>query len=231
MLARQPQPGSSGYSVQSEKSRDERGRATFQIDAKFVDCTVAAKIVLIKATERPQEGAQARPQPFEGVGMHLPDAVAVIIPRPFIAAVTNGGLRTKDRRIAVRLIGEQDSARPRAAMDGATQGFGFGIGFDPHTNLAGGASHHPNNRRTVIGIATASAALVSSTARWVSRVTRRPAFFPPHSETFRHFRFAYPARRLWAATVQPALAARGARLAAPRSQRPIPVIARRLARL
>src|SRR5437868_502071 len=100
--------GSSRKSVQSDKRRDERDRDTFEIDGKFVDGDIAAKIVLMNATERTQESAQARPQAFEGVGMNFSDAIAVIIACPLLAAVTNGGMCTKDRCIAVRLVSVQD---------------------------------------------------------------------------------------------------------------------------
>src|SRR5437773_11282306 len=140
----------------------------------------------MNATERSQESAQARPQAFEGVSMNFSDAIAVIIARPLLAAVTNGSVRTKDRHIAVRLVGVEDSARPGAAMDVPTQGFAVGIGFDSHPHVSGVAPHHADNRRTVIGIGASSTTLVGSTARWVSRVKVRLAFFPPRSETFRH---------------------------------------------
>ena len=58
-------------------------------------------------------------------------------------------------------------------MDVSTQGFGFGIGFDPYPHLSGVAPHHADNRRTVIGIGASSTTLVGSTARWVSRVKVR----------------------------------------------------------
>jgi hypothetical protein len=55
-------------------------------------------------------------------------------------------------------------------MDVSTQGVGLGIGFDPYADASGVAAHHPDNRRTVIGIGAAPTTLVRSAARWVSRV-------------------------------------------------------------
>src|SRR5262245_33284563 len=107
----------------------------FQIDTKLVDGDVAAKIVLMNATERSQERTQASPQAFEGVGMDFPDAIAVIIASPFLTTVTHGSVRTKNRRIAIRLVGVEDSTGSGAAMNLSTQRCGFGIGFDPYPNL------------------------------------------------------------------------------------------------
>lgn len=142
--------------------------------------------------------------------MNFAKTVAVIIARPFLAAVTHGGVRTKDRWIAVRFIGIDDATRPGAAMDVSTQGLGRGIGFDPHPDVSGVAPHPADNRRTVLGVGAAPTALVRSAARRVSRVTLGCSFSPPRFGTFRHCLLPYPARRRSVAVVWPALGARGA---------------------
>jgi hypothetical protein len=58
--------------VQRNGSGNESDGDAFQIDAEFLDGNIAAQIVLMNAAERSQEGAQARPQAFEGVGMDFP---------------------------------------------------------------------------------------------------------------------------------------------------------------
>jgi hypothetical protein len=95
--------------------------------------------------------------------------------------VTHSRVRALDRRIALRLIGVDDGSWSGAVMDVSTQGFGFGIGFDLYSDLSGVAAHHADNGRTVIGIGAAPRALVGLATGWVSRITMRPALFPPRS--------------------------------------------------
>ncbi len=72
----QSDQGSSRESVQGNQCGNESDGDPLEIDAEFVDGNIATKVVLMNTTKRAQEGAQARPQAFEGVGMNFPDAIA-----------------------------------------------------------------------------------------------------------------------------------------------------------
>ena len=81
----------------SDKPSNKRGTDAFEIDFMFAHGQIAVQIFLVDAPKRAQKIARGRPQAFNGVGMHLTDAIAIIIARPFFLAVTHGVVDTMMR--------------------------------------------------------------------------------------------------------------------------------------
>jgi hypothetical protein len=63
------------------------------------------------------EGAQGGPEPgtspFTGVAVPLTPAIVIIIPRPFVHAVTDGGMKQMAAPIALPLVSVKMSAASR----------------------------------------------------------------------------------------------------------------------
>ena len=79
----------------SDKPSDELGADAFEIDLMFAHGQIVVQILLVDSTKRAQKIACGGPQAFDGVGMDLADAIAVVIARPFFLAVTH---RVVERR-------------------------------------------------------------------------------------------------------------------------------------
>src|SRR5581483_11806252 len=56
------------------------------------DADVLIQEPLADPAEGPQEVPQPRPQPLRGVGMDLPHAIAVVVPRPLVRRVADRGV-------------------------------------------------------------------------------------------------------------------------------------------
>ena len=88
----------------SDKSSDKRGTDAFEIDLMFAHGQIVVQILLVDSAKRAQKIAGGRPQAFDGVGMDLADAIAVVIARPFFLAVTHGVVGTLDAVVALPFI-------------------------------------------------------------------------------------------------------------------------------
>src|SRR5215510_15903174 len=71
------------------------------------------QVLLMHPTEVTQVGPQPGTSPFRGVTVHLTPAVAVIIPRPFVHAVTDGAMVRMAAPIALPLVGVELGAAGR----------------------------------------------------------------------------------------------------------------------
>jgi hypothetical protein len=56
------------------------------------------------ATEGPQEGAQARACPFAGIAVHFPYAIPIVIARPLVLRMIDGGMREIQPMVAALLV-------------------------------------------------------------------------------------------------------------------------------
>jgi len=59
------------------------------IDREFVNSDITGQVFLMNTSKRTQEITQAGPAAFIGIDMHFPNTIAIVIPGPFIMAVTN----------------------------------------------------------------------------------------------------------------------------------------------
>ena len=63
------------------------------------------QVLLMHPTEGAQVGPEPGTGPFTGVAVHLTPAIVIIIPRPFVHAVTDGAMARMAAPIALPLIG------------------------------------------------------------------------------------------------------------------------------
>ncbi len=75
--------------MQRDASRYEGWGDALQIEAELAHGNVAAQVTLMPTGKRSQEIADRSPETFKGIGMHFANAIAVIIARPFLLAVTD----------------------------------------------------------------------------------------------------------------------------------------------
>lgn len=75
------------------------------IDRKFVNGDITGQVFLMNAPERTQEITQAGPTALIGIDMHFPNPVAIVIPGPFVLAVTNRVAHPLEFVVTIVLIG------------------------------------------------------------------------------------------------------------------------------
>ena len=141
----------------------------------------------MNTTERAQEVAHGSPHTLDGVDMHFPDAITVVIACPFTRAVTDGSPRANDMIVATPFIGIDLRPGCRKLMDMSAQGFLVSMVYDAQAHFTALASDSSHNRRSVIVISPVSSAFVSPSARWIIGIGVSFAFFPPRSETVHPF--------------------------------------------
>ena len=75
------------------------------VDTKFVNSDIATEEMLTHTAKQAEEGSQSRPQPFNGVGVNLTHAIAIIITRPLLDAMRHRRSRTLDHVVTVVFVG------------------------------------------------------------------------------------------------------------------------------
>ena len=83
----------------------------------FTHGQIAVQICFVDAPKRAQEITCARPQAFNSVGMDLPDAIAILIPGPFLLAVTHRVVIPLDAVVALPFISVTSSVSLGGPMD------------------------------------------------------------------------------------------------------------------
>src|SRR5262245_12104230 len=84
---------------------NEPGCDALAIEHGCVRRDIEMQVLLMHPTEGTQVGPQLGTSPFTGVTVHLTPAIAVIIPRPFVHAVTDGAMVRMAAPIALPLVG------------------------------------------------------------------------------------------------------------------------------
>lgn len=143
----------------------------------------------MNAAKRTEEVTHGRPHAFSGVGMNFADAIAIIIPGPFLIGVTDGGVGPDNMVVSLPFIGVDLGSGQGEGVDVVFQSFAIRVMDDPQPDLARFPAHRPDHGRTVIVIGPVSDLFIGPAARRVSRVRVIVTFFPPHSETFHLFQF------------------------------------------
>src|SRR5262249_9201626 len=174
--------------VRRHQSCNESRRDTLPVDPMFTHRQIVLQILLVYAPKGAQEIAHRGPQPFNRVGMHLTDTIAIVVPRPLLLAVADGEVRTGNAVVALPLIGVAAPLRAGVALDVSAQRAPIGLFAHPQTTVPGATSHCSHHRRPIILIGAMPAPLVGPAAGGIVGVGVRLAFFPPHSETSRRSR-------------------------------------------
>ncbi len=99
------------------KLADESGRNPFAVDAMLTHRDVVLQVLFMYAAKRAQKVAYRSPTAFTVVGMDFPDGVAVVITRPFVLAVADGGVGTRQVCIAAPFVGVTRRSDLRRSRD------------------------------------------------------------------------------------------------------------------
>ena len=86
--------GSCNQFVLSNKLSNELWADAFQVDSVLTHRQIVFQILLMDAAKGSQKVARRGPQPFDGVAVNLAHAIAIIITRPLMLAVTNRPVRS-----------------------------------------------------------------------------------------------------------------------------------------
>jgi hypothetical protein len=179
--------------VRGNESSDKCGTDAFEIDFMFTHGQIAVQIFFVDAPKRAQEITCARPQAFNSVGMDLPDAIAIIIPCPFLLAVTYRVVIPLDAVVALPLICITGGVFLGVAVHVFLQRLSIGMLAHAQPALATFSTDGSHHGRAIILIGAVPSSLVRAAARWIAWVAVFVAFFPPRSETSHRFLSRRPA--------------------------------------
>ena len=93
----------------------------------FTDRQVVFKVLLVNPPKRTQEVTHGGPQTLDGVDVDLADAIAIIVPCPFLSAMTDRTVRTPDARIALPLVRIATGRPLGVAVDMGAEGGPIGM--------------------------------------------------------------------------------------------------------
>jgi hypothetical protein len=119
--------------------------------------------------------------------MDFPDAIAVIVARPFVLAVTDRRVDARQVFIAAPLVGVTGRGNLRGRRDVLLQGRLIRMRNDGQPHLPTLPSKRTDDRRTIIRIGSVTFAFICVATWRIRGVAMRLAFFPPRSETSRRF--------------------------------------------
>jgi transposase len=100
--------GEVGDGPEATQGSDQVADDDFAQESPLEDGNVLLEVPLADSPERPQEVTYPGPDPFQGVVVHFPHAVPVVIPGPFPRAVANRAMATArlgDPAVPGRLVG------------------------------------------------------------------------------------------------------------------------------
>src|SRR4051794_21997609 len=132
------------------------------------------QVCLIHSPERPEEVAQARPDPLQGIAMYLAHPIAVVVPRklpPIVVDRRVAPALATQRVVPVPVVGIHHRARLRGRQDRGVNQLGRRAPAthpEPHTPAL--AAGHAGDRRPVGLPRAVPLGLVRSTSRRVVRV-------------------------------------------------------------
>src|SRR5258707_1439420 len=157
---------------------------------KLMNGNVAAQKPFTDTSKGTQEVTQSRPHAFGRVGMNFTDTVAIIIPRPFFAAMRDGGVSALNSIVTGILIGI-DVGLGQCKVFHMTRQRRLGrVFYYSQAHLTTVAPHTAQHRRAVIGKRATPTPLIGPSPRRVRWVKMLDAFFPPHSGTFHRFPYS-----------------------------------------
>jgi hypothetical protein len=110
------------------------------------------QVLLMNSAEGAQIRPKRRPGPFTGVAVHCASALAIVIPRPLVHAVADGGLAWMAPLIALPLIGiEPRAARRKVLRNQARAGVRVGMVADLPALLPRLTRDHADEGWAIIG--------------------------------------------------------------------------------
>jgi hypothetical protein len=151
----------------------------------FTHRQIIFQVLLVHPAERSQEIARRRPQPFDGIDVHLAHPVPVVVARPLALTVADGAACPLDSVITAPFIRVASGSRQRVAVHVPPQRRPVRVLADSQPTLPAAPPDGADHRGTVILVGGVAALLVRTPPRRVVRISVLFAFFPPRSETSR----------------------------------------------
>jgi hypothetical protein len=161
-------------------------RDLFRIDDRLIRRDVEMQGLLVDPSEGAQVGAERRACPFTGVAVDLALTITIIIPGPFVGAVTYAGVGGMAAVIALPFVGVEHRADNRDILRDPVVTSPLGrVIANPEAVLARVPRHHTDKGWAIIGIGAVTLPLISAPPGRISRVRMECAVFPPRSGTAR----------------------------------------------
>ena len=119
--------------------------------------------------------------------MDLPDAIAIIVARPFFLAVTHRVVSTLDAVVTLPFIGVTSGVSFSIPMDVLLQRLAIGMVPHAQATLSTVAPYGADNGRPIVVVRSMPPLLIGATPGGIKRIGVFLTFFPPRSETSRPF--------------------------------------------
>src|SRR5215204_2104837 len=101
----------------------------------FMHSNVTGQMFLVYPAKGTQEVTESGPHPFGGVGMNFSNTIAILIPRPFMAAMIDGDMLSPEAVVALPLVGIDPRRRGGESGDVAFERFAIRVGNHPQAHL------------------------------------------------------------------------------------------------
>ena len=158
----------------------------FRIDHGFICCHIEMQVLLVHAPEGTQIGTKRRTRSLTGVAMHFTLAITIIIPRPFVYAMADGGMGWMTAPVALPFVGVQPRTASRKVFgDEGTARPRVRVVAHPQALLARVARDDADDGGPIVGIGAVAFALIGASTWRVTGIAMGRAFFPPRSGTVR----------------------------------------------
>ena len=149
----------------------------------FAHGQIVVQLLFVDSAKGAQKIAGGRPQACDGVGMDLPDAIALLVTCPFFLAVTHRVVSTLDPVGALPLICVTSGVLCRIPMHVLLQRLAIRMVTHAQPTLPTVTPHGANKGRPIVVVGAMPPLLVGTTARGIKQIGVFLPFFPPRSET------------------------------------------------
>ena len=156
----------------------------------FTHSDIVFQVLFVDPAKGAQKVSDRSPQAFNRVGVDLPDAIAIVIPRPLSARMTNDDMRPIHLVVPCPLIAVTRRLVAGVLLPVALQRLPVRAFANPQPTLAAAPTNRTHNRRAVLGVGPMAPFLVRAATRRICLVFVRFAFFPPRSETSHRFPYS-----------------------------------------
>ena len=174
-------------------SLNQRRCDAFRLDHGFIHRHLERQVARMDSTEGAQIGSKRCAGPLAGVAVHLTWAISILIPRPLVHAVADGGMARMAPPRALPLSGiEQRAARRKVLGDQGRAGARVCTVADPQALLPRLARDPTADRGTIIGIGTMPFPFIGAPPGRIAGVRLRWAFCPPRCGTARRLQRRCP---------------------------------------
>jgi hypothetical protein len=114
--------------------------------------------------------------------MHFASAIAIIIPRPFVSTMADGGMNWMTAAVALLFVGVQPCATSWNIIgDERAASPCVRVVAHPKALLARVPRNEADDGGPIVGIGAVALALIGASTRWVTGIAMGRAFFPPRS--------------------------------------------------